>query len=667
MKKTATLFLLLCSMTAGAQYYFNSYLAPGMNPGGLNNDNEYPVGGGLDASWTTIHNPSASPAWSTVQTIPFSFNFDGSPVTQYIVSNSGVVTFDVSTSVTAPSFTNTAIPTASIPNSSVMVWGIKGTATNDKVCSKTFGTAPFRQHWIFFTSYSFGSSTSNYTYWSIMLQETTNNIYIVDQRSSGTVSALTVGIQANSTTAYALNSGNNSVSSLAATDFTPADNIYYEFIPGSQPSYDLGTISESVASYLVLSQAPFSIVGGFTNFGTQTVSSYNMNYSINNGPAVSGAISSVSVASGASTTGTHPTGWVPATTGTYTVSLWPTNINGNADQYAYNDTMDFVVTIVDTMTIRNTLMEVFTSSTCGPCAPGNANMDNNVVPNIANYTIIKYQQDFPGSGDPYQTTTAVNRRGYYGINSIPRMELDGQWDQNASSLTTSIFNGYQSEPAFMEIAIQSATTNGTTVSVAATIKPLITYAGNNFSYHTVIVERQTLNNVATNGETEFHYVMMKMYPNENGTAVTSLTAMNTINVNQTVPMSGTFVEEYSDLRLVIFVQDNVTKKILQSEWMDITQAISVSELDNDGEGITNLYPNPANNSTSFGVKVNDAKSISWTMTNMVGQVIMTGQEANAQPGETRFTIGTASLPEGVYFVNVMVGDKMYTQKVVVSH
>jgi hypothetical protein len=664
MKKIATLFLVCIGFAANAQYYYNTYTAPGMNPGGLNNDSEYPVGSGLDPSWTTIHPSSASPAWSTNQTIPFSFDFNGSPVTQYKVSNSGVLTFDVATSVVAPSFTNAAIPSALIPDNSVVVWGIQGTGANDNVVAKTFGTAPNRQHWIFFTSYTFGTY---YTYWSIVLEETTNRIFIVDQRSSGTLTNLTLGIQVNNSTAYGVNNGMNNVSSIAATDFSPADNAFYEFIPGVRPNEDMSAQSESVASYVVLSQAPYSIVGTFINYGANTINSYDMNYTINGGPAVSGNIGSLSVATQATTTGTHPTLWNPSVTGTYTVSIWANNINGNPDGYNINDTLDFIVNVVDTFTVRNTLMEVFTSSTCVPCVAGNANMDNNVVPNISNYTIIKYQQDFPGSGDPYQTTESVNRRLYYNINSIPRMEIDGQWDQNAAALTTGIFDGYQQEPAFMDIDITAASVLGTNVTVTGLIKPLINYSGNNFDYHVVVLEKLTVNNVASNGETQFHYVMMNMHPNENGNSVTSLTAGNNIAVNMTIPMAGTNVEEYSDLRVVVFVQDNATKRILQSEWLDITDLNSVPQLDAQGEGINKIYPNPTATNTTVSLQLNQSQNVSWVMTNSLGQQVLVGEQETVVAGENLIQLNTAELADGVYFVNVFAGEKMFTHKVVVQH
>ena len=664
MKKIFTLAVLMAGLALNAQYYINDYSTAFMNPGNLNTDAEYPSGGGLDPSWTQICGSGASPIWSANQTIPFTFNFNGSPETQYKVSNSGCVTFDVATAVAAPAFASVSLPSATIPDKSVVISGLSGTGANDFVMMKNFGTAPNRQHWIFFTSYTAGTG---YTYWSIVLEETTNNIYVCDQRTSVQITNLAIGIQTNSTTAYALNSGSNNVASLAGASALQDDNGYYEFIPGTRPAVDMAAISEPNASYEILSSAPFSLQTYFRSFGSSTVTSYDMNYSVNGGPTVTGNVSSVSVTTQNGTTGTHPTQWTPTAIGTYTITTWASNINGNADTYNSNDTLTYQITVVDTLAPRVTLMEVFTSATCVPCVAGNQNMDNNVVPNLTpgEYTIIKYQQDFPGTGDPYANSESVNRRGYYGINSIPRMEIDGQWDLNAASLTVPIFNSYQQQPAFMEIGISSAYYSGNNVMVQAQINPLITYAGSGWKYQVVVIENQTTGNVASNGETSFNDVMMNMHPNENGTAITSLTANTPININLTVPMTGTNVEQMSDLKVVIFVQDNTTKEVLQSAWMDVVPN-GVSDIDASGNGITNMYPNPATDNVTIQYQVGQAQNVNWTMTNSLGEVVRSGENVQSNQGANQINVATDNLATGVYFMTLTTNEGVFTQRVVIA-
>ncbi len=664
MKKIFTLAILLSGVMLNAQYYYNDYSTALANPGGLNADAEYPSGGGLDPAWVQVHAGGAAPSWSANQTIPFAFDFNGSPVTQYKISNSGTLTFDVATAVAAPAFASVALPSATIPDMSVVISGLSGTGANDFVMKKNFGSAPNRQHWLFFTSYT---TSTGYTYWSIMLEETTNRIYVVDQRSSVQMTNLAIGIQTNSSTAYALNGGTNNVSSVAGADPLQGDNGYYEFVPGTRPSNDMAAISETNGTYLILSQAPFSINTYFRSFGSSNVTSYDMNYSVNGGPAVTGNISSVNIATQGGTNATHPTGWNPAVSGAYNFQVWASNINGNTDGDNSNDTLSFLVTVVDTLVPRVTLLEVFTSSTCVPCVAGNANMDNNVVPNLSpnEYTIIKYQQDFPGVGDPYNTTESVNRRLDYGINSIPRMEIDGQWDLNASQFTVPVFNSYQDVPAFMEIAIGTAYYSGNNVTIGAQILPLINYSGNTYAYHVVVIENMTTGNVASNGETSFNQVMMNMHPNENGTAVTSLVANTPINVNFTIPMGATNVEQMSDLKVVIFVQNTATMEVLQSAWMDITPN-SVADIDANGNGITKMYPNPASENVTMEYQVGQSQEVSWTMTNALGETVLQNQNVQATQGANQINIGTAGLATGVYFMNLTTSEGVFTQRVVIA-
>ena len=78
---------------------------------------------------------------------------------------------------------------------------------------------------IFFTSYTAGS----WSYWSIVLEESSNKFYIVDQRHGASAAPLvTAGLQINSSSALMI-AGSPSTSNLAGSDPSPADNRYYEF------------------------------------------------------------------------------------------------------------------------------------------------------------------------------------------------------------------------------------------------------------------------------------------------------------------------------------------------------------------------------------------------------------------------------------------------------
>ena len=139
--------------------------------------------------------------WSTGVSIDavapgFEFKFYGQTVTDFKVSDNGVMTFDT-TAVGLPG-DNGPLPDAGLPSNSVLfLWD----AWNPDMLStgtlyyRSFGTAPDRQIWVKHYYWSLGNH--RYSWYSFILEETTNQMYtIVDYMHSsyGTLSA-TVGAQ----------------------------------------------------------------------------------------------------------------------------------------------------------------------------------------------------------------------------------------------------------------------------------------------------------------------------------------------------------------------------------------------------------------------------------------------------------------------------------------
>ena len=688
MKKLLLLAGALLSLNAAqAQYYYMP--AANGNPGGLNTDPEYPVGGGLPTSWTTLLTGTsamtATPAWSNNATIPFPFQFNGTAVTSYKASTSGVLTFTTSATAVPPS-ANVALPSTDIPDNSVAVWGMHAAAVaptaqnpsgaSDFIVHKTFGTAPNRQHWVQFNSFSQnGNPNSGYTYWSIVLEETTNNIYVVDQRSGGVGMTLTVGIQVNGTTAVQVaGSPNLSSQTLATSDPTPADNKYYTFIHGTQPNYDMGVTAVNVPTYLILANAPYNITGVIQNFGALPVTSFTLNYAINGGTPVS-----VPVTANIAPLGTfglsHATTWNPSVTGNYTITAWATDINGsNADLNTANDVGSKMVSVLSQTTPRTVLHEMFTSATCGPCLLGNTTLRNVNNANPGKAIDIKYQQNFPGAGnDPYQTPDSIARRAnYYGINSIPRLEVDGGWDTNSQLYNSSVLNNAYNKPAIMTIT-GTHTLVGHTITAQAVINPIgNNIPNNNLVAHMVITENRTVNNRRTNGETEFFDVMKTMLPNENGTPIAGLTAGNNVTINQTytfpyppqVLAGGLFpdsVENFNNLDVTIFVQDKVTKEVFQaarSVWTNAPNGIS----DNSLASKVNLYPNPSTGrDIKLDVNLENAENVQITVMNASGQVVSSSSKGKLASGNNTLTLDLNGQTKGIYIVKVLIGDKMVTK------
>ncbi|MBK9249101.1 MAG: hypothetical protein IPM69_13550 [Ignavibacteria bacterium] len=243
------------------------------------------------------------------------------------------------------------------------------------------------------------------------------------------------------------------------------------------------------------------------------------------------------------------------------------------------------MTLVDVTAKRLPLLEVFTSSTCGPCKPGNERLDAVIKPiDRSNYTVLKFQQDFPGTGDPYATNETINRRNFYNINSIPRMEVDGGWDQNASSFTNQVMNDATSQICLLNWEASYAVV-GNKVSVTATLDPLADYSEQNMKIYVAILEKRTVKNIKSNGETVFEDVVKKMLPDENGTPLAPMTKGTKVtktfeytfpgkyrlpsdgqSANRIKLASENSVEDIANLEVIVWAQNTATKEVYNAGW-----------------------------------------------------------------------------------------------------
>ena len=567
-----------------------------------------------------------------------------------------------------------------IPDKSVCIWGLAGKGTNDNVVMKIFGVSPNRQLWVEFTSFGYGavaSNGSNFTYWSIVLEETTNKIYIVDERTGGyaATALVSAGIQVNATTAYTV-AGSPNLAALATTaNPTPADNSYYEFNFGTQPDYDLSVTDITTSPYLLGGNN--TITGTIKNLGLSTITSLTLVYQINGGSVVIDNVTGISIAPLTSYSFTHSIPWNQTIPGAYIVSCKATNLNGtNADQNTSNDSHSKTLNILYSIEQRIPFFEIFTSSTCPPCQPGNANFHSIVdTINQNEFVSLKYQQDFPGTGDPYTTVETVSRRSsYYAINSIPRMENDGGWDGNANSFTYALYQSAKAVPAAYKMnGTYTADTITKTYSAMVRYSPL--FPSTNVVLNAVIAERTTSMNVKSNGETQFFHVMKKMLPDENGTVLGSIalgtwdsvSVTYTFNGNYRLPIDGqaanvidntteNSVEEFSDLIMMGWLQEsNGSKQVLQAGNFVLQTATGIYPMNKSINSIV-VYPNPATDFTTVEISLSDVENITIQLMDANGKKIEVRQ-IDGKSGITKSQFNVKGLAAGFY--NIAISDSKH--------
>jgi len=709
MKKIITcLAVVLCSTSAFSQYYFNTYNPAGTNPGGVNADAEQPFGAtGVTAAdgYAEINSAGTSTlSWSAVQTIPFSFNFDGSPVTQYKVSTSGVLTFTTA-AVTVPAYANATIPNAEIPDKSIMVWGLQqgaGGSGNDGILNKTHGTAPNRQHWINFASFGApgAPAASQWTYWGIVLEEGTDNIYIVDLRTFTTPLSLTLGIQVNATTAFQIATAPNTPSFVTnggnASD--PTDNVYYEFIQGSKPANDIFISSLDLAS-VESNASPISLTGEARNNGSAALTSFDLSWTADGGSTNNTSNITVSAAPGAVFTYTHPTNWSPMEGSTYTVEITASNPNGAVDGNPSNNSASAISFInTGTSAYKKVLIEEFTTAPCQFCPDGAAVIEEILATNDRAIAVgqhacfgtdamtIPEASAFCAAFSSGAPTACVDRTIFAGEATVGHSRGGGAWGNNA------IVRRDLGAPVLVNLTGTYDSTNRS-VDVDFLAKFVDVVPSGDIRVSLFIVE----DNVTGTGS---GYDQVNAY---NGSAghpyagagnpifgfnhkhVLRDVLPSTWGDNAVIPSSPMRGTEYSrnfsftlntawdedEVSLVAFVHYYDAAGGTGNEVMNSIEVIlddsftAIGEVKSSVNGFK-IYPNPTSDITNINFDLSNPKVVSIAVRDITGKEVLTQNFGIMAAGQQNITVNATNLSNGIYFATFQIGSEMITRKISVN-
>ncbi len=665
--------------SANAQNYYS------LKSTGVDNAGGYEYKQALVAGTTaSVLAPIKDDVLSTEQTLPFGWTFFGQPVTKYVASDNGFISFNT-TETTNPT-TPVALPSTTAPKNAIFAYWYNfklaqsGTGVPDQVSSWTYGTAPNRVHVIQWLSIT--TATGSFASFAIRIYEGKSFDVVLNQ--VGAALAGTIGVNnADGTIGYNI-AGSPSVAwSTPSADGDYANMTKYRFLPGPQPSNEVELNSLDLPK-MVQKNTNVSIKGKITNWGAQNLTSFKLNYAVGTGSTLTMQLSGLDIASNGGTYDfTHNVPYSNSISGDYLVNVWVSNPNGSADGDSSNNFKSTNLTIVDRTVPRRSIHEVFTSSTCPPCNPGNVQLASVLNQRLGKFAVLKYQYYFPSTGDPYFTLEGYNRGNFYGgVNSIPNLFVDGAWNDNPNSYTADIFDQFQTLPSIVEMT-SSITVVGQKADIEVKVTPSSNITSGNYKLMVAIVEKQTTKNFKTNGETEFEFVMKKMLPNDAGTLFTFplKDVSKTVNLSYTFP--GTYklpllartdataaptganygginianensVEEFYDLQVVAFIQNSDTKEILQSSWSAQDWALGTKENKIENTNFE-MYPNPTNGNVQ--IKMNKVNNGSYKIYDINGKVVLSSNIISPD-----FQINLDGLNQGLYFIEITNNEKTTIQK-----
>ncbi|MCX7833170.1 MAG: T9SS type A sorting domain-containing protein [Ignavibacteria bacterium] len=194
-----------------------------------------------------------------------------------------------------------------------------------------------------------------------------------------------------------------------------------------------------------------------------------------------------------------------------------------------------IVLILLTVTIafsgdRMMLLEFFTSSTCGPCASNNPILTafvNSKDPE--RLAAIAYHMNWPSPGnDPmylYNPNDNNARRTYYNVNSIPQSFFDGIYGISPPYSQSTFQYYYTMRENLLSpvtILLKDSVLSGDSILIRVTVYGESYLSNPNATLHIAVIENHIHYQYppGTNGETDFYWVMRRMFPNGNGSPIT---------------------------------------------------------------------------------------------------------------------------------------------------
>lgn len=422
------------------------------------------------------------------------------------------------------------------------------------------------------------------------------------------------------------------------------DNVSVEEVTGDDASIQNLDIAD------ILVAGDVQVKGTMANLGINPITSFDLNWQVDGGATHTQNYAGQNITSGQSFNFTHSDLW-NATGGAHNLKVWVSNTNVTDVNPANNEFVKDIM-VASGVSLKVPLFEKYSSSTCPPCYSYNTSTYNPFYDNYGHdkATFIAYQVWWPGAGDPYAGAPGSpvrqevqNRVNYYSINAAPTVVYQGGvvGMPTQQQLRDYVDNSHQNDRiSFFDIQADH-TINGNTIDVSIDIHP---YISANYTVRVMVIEKLTTENAATNGETEFHHVFMKGLPTPAGTPIEfTQDEVETLTFSQ--DMSETFVEEMDDLAVLVFLQDDTTKAIIDSRYTEAS-GIVLGTNDVNAAQVT-LVPNP----TTGIVKIMTDRAMDVKVFDLTGKKVFNQSEV-----ADNSSLNLTHLSKGVYVV-VMTDDK----------
>jgi hypothetical protein len=201
--------------------------------------------------------------------------------------------------------------------------------------------------------------------------------------------------------------------------------------------------------------------------------------------------------------------------------------------------------------------------------------------------------------------------------------------------------------------------SGNTLNVVAQVTARQFIPATELSVRIAVIERKIVSKTGNNGETVFESVVKAMLPGAEGTSPIYQDWQETESrtINQSWDLDNENIYNYNELRVVAFIQNELTNEIYQAA-MDT--GVIITGIDHPIAGSPTeksffVYPNPAERLTFIEFNQETREGINIELFNNLGRLLFTRY---IPAGTDKTDIRVEDYPSGFYIIRLVSNNKL---------